>query len=226
MFSPSVENLVAQLTRLPSVGQRTAQRLAFHLLSVPKEEALALAARARGGEGAGPLLQRVREPDRGGDLRDLPRRAARPHDRLRRRAAGRPDLGRAHARVPRPLPRARRLALAARRRRARAPAHRRAARPRRAQRRPGGRARDEPEHDRRGDGRVSSPTACAAACASRGWPAACPSAPTSSTPTRSRSAGRCRAAAKCEPRTSRRDDHRIRGASGPRRAPSRAPARS
>src|SRR6478752_7988397 len=43
MFSPAVENLVAQLTRLPSVGQRTAQRLAFHLLSVPKEEALALA---------------------------------------------------------------------------------------------------------------------------------------------------------------------------------------
>ena len=43
MFSPSVENLVAQLTRLPGVGQRTAQRLAFHLLRAPKEEALALA---------------------------------------------------------------------------------------------------------------------------------------------------------------------------------------
>ncbi|HVD49795.1 MAG TPA: recombination mediator RecR [Gaiellaceae bacterium] len=43
MFSPAVENLVAQLTRLPSVGQRTAQRLAFHLLSVSKDEALALA---------------------------------------------------------------------------------------------------------------------------------------------------------------------------------------
>src|SRR4051794_36328403 len=43
MFSPSVDNLVAQLTRLPGVGQRTAQRLAFHLLRVPKEEALALA---------------------------------------------------------------------------------------------------------------------------------------------------------------------------------------
>src|SRR4051812_29824266 len=41
MFSPSVDNLVAQLTRLPGVGQRTAQRLAFHLLRVPKEEALA-----------------------------------------------------------------------------------------------------------------------------------------------------------------------------------------
>ena len=43
MFSPAVENLVAQLTRLPGVGQRTAQRLAFHLLRVPPEEALALA---------------------------------------------------------------------------------------------------------------------------------------------------------------------------------------
>ena len=43
MFSPAVDNLVAQLTRLPGVGQRTAQRLAFHLLRVPKEEALALA---------------------------------------------------------------------------------------------------------------------------------------------------------------------------------------
>ncbi len=44
MLSPAVENLVAQLTRLPGIGTRTAQRLAFHLLRAPKEEALALAA--------------------------------------------------------------------------------------------------------------------------------------------------------------------------------------
>ena len=44
MFSPAVENLVAQLTRLPGVGTRTAHRLAFHLLRVPKDEAEALAA--------------------------------------------------------------------------------------------------------------------------------------------------------------------------------------
>jgi recombination protein RecR len=44
VFSPAVQNLVAQLTRLPGVGQRTAQRLAFHLLRAPKDEALALAA--------------------------------------------------------------------------------------------------------------------------------------------------------------------------------------
>jgi len=43
VLSPAVENLVAQLTRLPGIGTRTAQRLAFHLLSIPKEEALALA---------------------------------------------------------------------------------------------------------------------------------------------------------------------------------------
>ena len=43
MLSPSVDNLVAQLTRLPGIGSRTAQRLAFHLLSAAKEEALALA---------------------------------------------------------------------------------------------------------------------------------------------------------------------------------------
>jgi recombination protein RecR len=41
--SPAVENLVSQLTRLPGVGTRTAQRLAFHLLRVPKDEAAALA---------------------------------------------------------------------------------------------------------------------------------------------------------------------------------------
>jgi recombination protein RecR len=44
VLSPSVDNLVAQLTRLPGIGSRTAQRLAFHLLSTQKDEALALAA--------------------------------------------------------------------------------------------------------------------------------------------------------------------------------------
>jgi recombination protein RecR len=43
MVTPAVENLVAQLTRLPGVGARTAHRFAFHLLRVPKDEAVALA---------------------------------------------------------------------------------------------------------------------------------------------------------------------------------------
>src|SRR6478735_6660003 len=43
MLSPAVDNLVAQLTRLPGIGSRTAQRLAFHILQTPAPEAEALA---------------------------------------------------------------------------------------------------------------------------------------------------------------------------------------
>jgi recombination protein RecR len=42
MLSPAVENLVVQLAKLPGIGRRTAQRLAFHLLSARAEEALEL----------------------------------------------------------------------------------------------------------------------------------------------------------------------------------------
>jgi recombination protein RecR len=41
--SRSLTLLVSQLSRLPGIGKKTAQRLAFHLLRVPREEALALA---------------------------------------------------------------------------------------------------------------------------------------------------------------------------------------
>jgi recombination protein RecR len=43
VFSPLVDNIIGQLSRLPGVGTRTAQRLAFHLLRVSDEEAVALA---------------------------------------------------------------------------------------------------------------------------------------------------------------------------------------
>jgi len=43
VLSPAVENLVVQLTKLPGIGRRTAQRLAFHLLSARAEDALELA---------------------------------------------------------------------------------------------------------------------------------------------------------------------------------------
>jgi len=43
MFSPAVQRLIDELTKLPGVGPRTAQRLAFHLLKLPPEEALPLA---------------------------------------------------------------------------------------------------------------------------------------------------------------------------------------
>jgi recombination protein RecR len=43
VFSPAVDNLIAQLSRLPGIGTRTAQRLSFHILRLSKEDALALA---------------------------------------------------------------------------------------------------------------------------------------------------------------------------------------
>jgi recombination protein RecR len=43
VLSPSVENLVTQLAKLPGIGRRTAQRLTFHLLSSTPEDALELA---------------------------------------------------------------------------------------------------------------------------------------------------------------------------------------
>jgi len=43
VLSPAVENLVTQLTKLPGIGRRTAQRLAFHVLSTPRDDALELA---------------------------------------------------------------------------------------------------------------------------------------------------------------------------------------
>jgi recombination protein RecR len=43
VYAPPVQRLIAELSRLPGVGGRTAQRLAFHLLRAREEEALALA---------------------------------------------------------------------------------------------------------------------------------------------------------------------------------------
>jgi recombination protein RecR len=43
LFAAPVNRLITELARLPGIGQRTAQRLAFHLLSVSDDEALALA---------------------------------------------------------------------------------------------------------------------------------------------------------------------------------------
>jgi recombination protein RecR len=43
VLAPPVNRLVTELSRLPGIGQRTAQRLAFHILRVPADEALPLA---------------------------------------------------------------------------------------------------------------------------------------------------------------------------------------
>ena len=43
-FPPALEQLVEQFARLPGVGTKSAQRLAFHVLSLPEDEAARFAA--------------------------------------------------------------------------------------------------------------------------------------------------------------------------------------
>lgn len=43
LYSPAVQRLIDELAKLPGVGPKTAQRLTFHLLKLPAEEALPLA---------------------------------------------------------------------------------------------------------------------------------------------------------------------------------------
>jgi recombination protein RecR len=47
LFAPPVQRLVTELGKLPGIGQRTAQRLAFHILGTDPEDASALAAAIR-----------------------------------------------------------------------------------------------------------------------------------------------------------------------------------
>src|SRR5918997_5356103 len=43
MYPQPINRLVAELSKLPGIGQRTAQRLAFHILRAEDEDATALA---------------------------------------------------------------------------------------------------------------------------------------------------------------------------------------
>ena len=43
MYAGPISRLIAELSRLPGVGQRTAQRLAFHILRATDDDAIALA---------------------------------------------------------------------------------------------------------------------------------------------------------------------------------------
>jgi recombination protein RecR len=42
-LAPPLERVISELCKLPSIGRKTAQRLAFHLLKAPEEDARALA---------------------------------------------------------------------------------------------------------------------------------------------------------------------------------------
>ena len=62
-FPPTLDTLVDCLAALPGVGRKSAQRLAFHLLSVPEAEARRLAAPVEEGAGVGDPVADVQRPD-------------------------------------------------------------------------------------------------------------------------------------------------------------------
>ncbi len=121
---------------LAAAGDRPADRAAARLPPPARARRRGLRPRRRDprSEGEGRPLRRVLQPRRGPAVPDLRRPEPRPGDDLRGRGAGRRDPDRAHPRIPRPLPRARRRPLADRRRRRRRPEDRRAAAAGRARR--------------------------------------------------------------------------------------------
>src|SRR5579884_3052983 len=103
-YAPPLARLISELTKLPTIGPKTAQRLAFHILTMNQHDVEALAAHPRG-QDPDPAVLRVREHHGGGSLRHLHGPAAGPVGDLRRGAApGRGGHG-ARAGVQRTLPR-------------------------------------------------------------------------------------------------------------------------
>ena len=127
-----IARLVKELAKLPGIGEKTAQRLAFHILKARPELRRRPRRRDRRRDARRPALLGVHDAHRP----DPCAICARPAPRRARSSASssHPDLLAIErtARVPRALPRAPRRALAARRHRPRRPAHPRAARAARA----------------------------------------------------------------------------------------------
>ncbi len=79
VYEGPIQELIDELARLPGVGPKSAQRLAFWLIKAPDDDARRLAAAIVLGEGAHRVLPRMRQRRRGRPVPDLPRREPRPH---------------------------------------------------------------------------------------------------------------------------------------------------
>ena len=114
-----IGRLVQELTKLPGIGPKSAERIAHFLLAGDRKERRAPGRRTAGGRRAGPAVPRVCfNLTDAGPVSGLRRPAAGPGDDLRGRDAARPEHLRAGGQLPRPVPRPRRPAGPARQRRA------------------------------------------------------------------------------------------------------------
>ena len=80
MFEGPVQDLIDELGRLPGVGPKSAQRIAFHLLAADPADVVAAAGRAAEGQAGGAVLRGLRQRRGRAALPLLLRRAARPDD--------------------------------------------------------------------------------------------------------------------------------------------------
>ena len=91
VYPHAVQELIDELGRLPGIGPKSAQRIAFHLLKLPSLDALRLStAIVRAKERVtfcSALLQHRRGRRRRNALRALRGHAPRPHGAVRRRGA-------------------------------------------------------------------------------------------------------------------------------------------
>ena len=72
MYEGVIQDLIDELGRLPGVGPKGAQRIAFHLLAADPEDVRRLAAALDRGDRARPVLQDLRQRRRGRGVPDLP----------------------------------------------------------------------------------------------------------------------------------------------------------
>ena len=158
-YSPPVQTLIDELGRLPGIGPKSAQRIAFHLLKIPADDVARLARAITDAKA------RVRFCARCFNVTDSELCSFCSDDRRDHRIVCVVEesrdivVGRAHRRVPRPLPRAARRDEPARGHRARAAEDPRAPRPHRAGGHRGADHLHQPQHRGRGHGDVPGPPA-------------------------------------------------------------------
>ncbi len=119
VYTASLQSLVDELGRLPGIGPKSAQRLAFHILKIAPEDAARSGRGHRGRQGEHHLVPALLQRRRGRSLHDLQRPPSRRRRPLRRRGSPRHRGRREDPGVPRPLSRPARIAQSHRGRRAR-----------------------------------------------------------------------------------------------------------
>ena len=79
-YSNQISRLIEEFSRLPGIGNKSAQRLAFHVINMPLDQVEALARRDCGCKKECAILQDMLYSDGSGDLPDLQQQRAGSQD--------------------------------------------------------------------------------------------------------------------------------------------------